>query len=196
MGNKFWYPVPLKRRLRTVPQPGEWSSLRDYWARTFPYPPDPSEPEQPENYPGERMPTSKLRRMLQEAETYVGYSYTWGGKTPPYFDCSGFVGYLYKEYDLIPESVVSFTGSLYDYFKPYEVDASDRLPGDVMLWGGTITGTSNDSNAHVGFYIGNGYIMDCTGPGVGYRPDNYHPQSRFLGYFRGPDFGVYPEEVI
>ena len=151
-------------------------------------PPIPSEPDPGESYPGEEMPTTALENMLEEAQKYVGYSYTWGGKTPPYFDCSGFVGYLYKKYDLFPDSVVSFTGTIYDYLKNYEVDSSDRRPGDVMLWGGTVTGTAQDSNAHVGFYIGNGYIMDCTGPGVGYRSVNYHPQSRFLGYFRGPLF--------
>lgn len=188
MANKFWRPVPCKRRLRTMPQSGEWASLLDYWAKTNPYPPIPSEPDPGESYPGEEMPTTALENMLEEAQKYVGYSYTWGGKTPPYFDCSGFVGYLYKKYDLFPDSVVSFTGTIYDYLKNYEVDSSDRRPGDVMLWGGTVTGTAQDSNAHVGFYIGNGYIMDCTGPGVGYRSVNYHPQSRFLGYFRGPLF--------
>ena len=183
---KFRRPVPCKRRILTSPQYGEWNSLLDYWSRTNPYPPNPNY-DPPKDYPGDPMPNEKYENMLEEAVTYIGYSYTWGGKSPPYFDCSGYVGYLYKKYNIMPESVVSYTGTIYDYVKDYQVTYEEAQAGDIIMWGGSSTGTAFEGNAHVGIWIGNDYILDCSGSGVAYRPYTYHPVSRLLGWFRCPD---------
>lgn len=178
MPNRWRDPTSRHRRLTTTPTAANWNTLINYWADTNPYP-----GYDPTPYPGLPMGTPQLKTMLQEAQKYLGYSYKWGGKTPPYFDCSGYVGWCYKYAGIIPESVVSYTGTLHDYCT--QVPEEDALPGDLCFWNGS-NGTTYDSNAHVGIYIGNGYILDDSGKGVAYRLVTYHYQSRFAGYFRVP----------
>ena len=168
-----------KRRLLTVPDDVNWNTLLNYYSKTIPF-----VGYEPSEYPGEPMPTEVFDRMMEEAITYLGYPYTWGGKTPPYFDCSGFVGYLYKKYKIIPESVVSYTGTLHDYCT--KLADGEQQPGDLCFWNGS-GGTTWEGNAHVGIYIGNGYIIDSSGGGVQYRLVTYHNRSRFAGYFRPPN---------
>lgn len=62
---------------------GDWNCLRDYWARTTPNP-----GYKPIDYPGLPMQTEEYQKALEEAQKYLGNSYLWGGKVPPYFDCS------------------------------------------------------------------------------------------------------------
>lgn len=180
----FRHECNIKRRLTTQPIGANWNSLINYWATTYPFPGwDPDNPEDTE-YPGEPMPNEQYDEMLKEAQKYLGYSYLWGGKTPPYFDCSGFVGWCYKYAGIIPESVVSYTGTLQEYCD--KVPDGEERPGDLVFWNGT-GGTTWEGNAHVGIYIGNGKILDDSGGGVAYRDLTWHGTERFAGYYRPPE---------
>lgn len=179
MYNKFRHPLNNKRRLMTVPDDVNWNTVLNYWGKTVPFTGFEPYPE----YPGGEMPTELFETIMAEAVLYLGYPYTWGGKTPPYFDCSGFVGYLYKKYGVIPDDVVSYTGTLHDYC--IKVPAGEEKAGDLCFWNGS-GGTTWEGNAHVAIYIGNGYVIDSSGGGVQYRKVTYHNQSRFAGYFRPP----------
>ena len=181
MYNSFRHPVSNKRRLLTVPDDTNWNTLLNYYSKTKPF-----VGYIPTEYPGESMPDEVFQAMLTEAETYLGYPYTWGGKAPPYFDCSGFVGYLYKTYGIIPNDIVSYTGTLHDYC--VQVTDGTQKAGDLCFWNGS-NGSTWEQNAHVGIFIGNGYVLDCSGGGVAYRLVTYHPTSRFAGYFRPPNMG-------
>ena len=45
--------------------------------------------------PGEALTDEKFRKMITEAEKYLGYPYVWGGASPSTsFDCSGFVSWV------------------------------------------------------------------------------------------------------
>lgn len=178
MTNKWRDCIGRGRRLTTHPTGVNWVTLVNYWGDTPDFP-----GYLPVPYPGEPMGTEKLQEMLEEAQKYLGYSYQWGGKTPPYFDCSGFVGWCYKVVGLIPWEVDSYTGTLHDYCT--EVSESEALPGDLCFWNGS-NGTTWEGNAHVGIYIGNGYILDDSSGGVDYRLVTWHYQDRFAGYFRVP----------
>ena len=47
--------------------------------------------------PGEALTDEKFRKMITEAEKYLGYPYVWGGSSPSTsFDCSGFVSWVIK----------------------------------------------------------------------------------------------------
>ena len=45
--------------------------------------------------PPEALTDARFRRMITEAEKYLGYPYVWGGSSPQTrFDCSGFVSWV------------------------------------------------------------------------------------------------------
>jgi len=163
--------------LYTTPVGANWNSLIDYYGDSRPFIGYEGEVGW-KPYPGAPMGTQQLVAMLRFAEQYLGYPYVWGGKSPPGFDCSGFVGYVYKSVGIIPDWVVSYTGTLMDYCN--RVPDGDQMPGDLVFWRGT-------STDHVGIYVGNGMILDCSGGGVDYRPLSWHSAMQFLGYYRNWD---------
>lgn len=177
--NQFRRPVQVSRRLTTTPGAGEWKSLLNYWAETGQYP-----GYIPEDYPGEPMPSQAYDDMLREAVKYLGYNYQWGGKTPPYFDCSGFVGWCYKYAGIMPQSVVSYTATIVAWCTPMP-EGDEPKPGYICYWKDP---KGDESNAHVAIYIGNGYIIDAAGPGVDYRPVTWHYPSWFRGYYVPPNY--------
>lgn len=192
MRNKFTHYIQTKRRLYSIPPADDWNSLLNYWGQSNPYPgyediPYPgatvTDPIMP--YPGMPMTKANYNKLIEEASKYLGRPYVWGGKQAPNFDCSGFVAWCYKFCDLMPTEVVAYTGTIWAWLMENggRIEEENARPGDICCWNGS-NGTMYESNAHVGIYIGNGYIIDCSGGGVQYRLVTYHRISRFRGYFR------------
>lgn len=182
MPNKWTDPCNLKRRLiSNVPSTGEVKCLLWYWQLTkTPIKPDP-------DYPGEPMLNDAYNEMLLEAQKYIGEPYLWGGKTPPYFDCSGYVGYCYKYAGIMPNSVVAYTGTIWDWCSEngtHGDDINNAVPGDLVFWGDYPHSYGYTGNAHVAIYVGNGYILDAASKGVDYRVWSWHnTAAKYAGYW-------------
>jgi len=92
--------------------------------------------------------------IVEVAKAYIGTPYVSGGAAPGGFDCSGFVGYVYRQFGAniprtsgaIYSAAVNGTNGLYI--------VSDPQPGDIM-W----------TSGHVGIYLGNGMMIDSPRPG-------------------------------
>ena len=86
-----------------------------------------------------------------------GIPYRYGGTSPDTgFDCSGFVGYVFKHSlgTILPRSTeeISDVGS--------EQDLDDLRPGDLVFYN-----TLRKSNSHVGIYLGNSQFIHSPGRG-------------------------------
>ena len=110
--------------------------------------------------PGEALTDEKFRKMITEAEKYLGYPYVWGGASPSTsFDCSGFVSW-----------VLNHCGNGWSYGRLTAeglrqvcriIPKSEAKPGDLIFF----QGTYNTSGAsHVGIYVGNGMMIHCGNP--------------------------------
>ena len=110
--------------------------------------------------PGEALTDERFRRMITEAEKYLGYPYVWGGASPSTsFDCSGFVSW-----------VINHCGNGWSYGRLTAeglrqvcaiIPRSEAKPGDLIFF----QGTYNTSGAsHVGIYVGDGMMIHCGNP--------------------------------
>lgn len=109
--------------------------------------------------PGEALTDATFRRLITEAEKYLGYPYVWGGSTPATsFDCSGFVCWVFSNSGVYPLSRTTAQGI---YNQCARVSPQDAKPGDIIFFKGTYN-TSEIS--HVGIYVGNGMMIHCGNP--------------------------------
>lgn len=81
--------------------------------------------------------------LLDYARTFTGLRYRRGGKTPKGFDCSGFTGYVFRQFGM------TLGASSRDQYRQGVSIERDRLqPGDLVFFGGSRGGTSRVG--HVG----------------------------------------------
>lgn len=110
--------------------------------------------------PGEALTDEKFRKMITEAEKYLGYPYVWGGSSPSTsFDCSGFVSW-----------VINHCGNGWNVGRQTAnglmekcdiIPKGEAKPGDLIFF----QKTYNTSGAsHVGIYVGNGMMIHCGSP--------------------------------
>lgn len=110
--------------------------------------------------PGEALTDEKFRKMLTEAEKYLGYPYVWGGSSPSTsFDCSGFVSWVINHcgngWNVGRQTANGLMG------KCDIIPKSEAEPGDLIFF----QKTYNTSGAsHVGIYVGNGMMIHCGNP--------------------------------
>lgn len=110
--------------------------------------------------PGEALTDEKFRKMITEAEKYLGYPYVWGGSSPSTsFDCSGFVSWVINHcgngWNVGRQTANGLMG------KCDIVPKSEAKPGDLIFF----QKTYNTSGAsHVGIYVGNGMMIHCGSP--------------------------------
>lgn len=110
--------------------------------------------------PGEALTDEKFRKMITEAEKYLGYPYVWGGSSPSTsFDCSGFVSWVINHcgngWNAGRQTANGLMG------KCDIIPKSEAKPGDLIFF----QKTYNTSGAsHVGIYVGNGMMIHCGNP--------------------------------
>ena len=110
--------------------------------------------------PGEALTDEKFRKMITEAEKYLGYPYVWGGSSPSTsFDCSGFVSWVINHcgngWNVGRQTANGLMG------KCDIIPKSEAKPGDLIFF----QKTYNTSGAsHVGIYVGNGLMIHCGNP--------------------------------
>lgn len=110
--------------------------------------------------PGEALTDEKFRKMITEAEKYLGYPYVWGGSSPSTsFDCSGFVSWVINHcgngWNVGRQTANGLMG------KCDIIPKSEAKPRDLIFF----QKTYNTSGAsHVGIYVGNGMMIHCGSP--------------------------------
>lgn len=132
--------------------------------------------------PGEALTDEKFRKMITEAEKYLGYPYVWGGSSPSTsFDCSGFVSW-----------VVNHCGNSWDVGRLTAnglknicaiIPRSEAKPGDLIFFQGTYDTTGA---SHVAIYVGDGMMIHCGNPIQYASIDTAYWQAHFYCFGRLP----------
>ncbi|WP_391120201.1 C40 family peptidase [Psychrobacillus sp. L3] len=113
-------------------------------------------------------------QIVSSAKNLVGIKYRTGGTTKAGFDCSGYVGYVYKQHGVyLPRTAAGM------YSTGTSVKKSNLAVGDLVFFNTTGKGVS-----HVGMYIGSGkFIHASTSKGVRVDKlnDPYYWGSKYVG---------------
>lgn len=101
-------------------------------------------------------PNFSLAQVFAVAKQYIGTPYVYGGATPAGFDCSGYVMFVYAQFGVKMPHSSNGEGAM-----GTRISIQDAVPGDLIVMPG-----------HIGFYAGNGNILDAPKPGghVSIRP--------------------------
>lgn len=114
------------------------------------------------------LPSGKMGTdVLHVALTKVGNTYVLGAKGPNRFDCSGLVYWSINEIDpALGKKLYTSAGYQYKYCKEngYLVGESEIQPGDLIFWykPNCSCGAKYAEVHHVGFYLGDGMILDAS----------------------------------
>jgi cell wall-associated NlpC family hydrolase len=99
---------------------------------------------------------SAVGKLITFAKKYVGVKYVYGGKSPSGFDCSGFVGYVYKNFGI---KLNSSAASMYS--NGTRVSKSTLSAGDILFFDASSRGKSGSID-HVGIYLGNNKFIHAS----------------------------------
>lgn len=128
---------------------------------------------------GAPLGTDRYTALITEADKYLGYPYVFGGKTPQTsFDCSGFVCWVLTHSGIM--QISASAQGLYDSCTP--ISEAEAKPGDLIFFQKTYDCPDNVS--HVGFYVGNGMMLDCGNPIKYESCETSYWQSHFYAFGR------------
>ena len=130
--------------------------------------------------PGEALTDEKFRKMITEAEKYLGYPYVWGGSSPSTsFDCSGFISWVinHSGWNVGRQTAQG----LYNICTP--VSPEQAKPGDLVFFVGTY---DTAGMSHVGLYVGNSVMLHCGDPISYTNLNSSYWQQHFYCYGRLP----------
>ncbi|PLS14719.1 peptidase P60 [Bacillus sp. M6-12] len=91
--------------------------------------------------------------IVAEGMKYIGTKYKFGGTTPKGFDCSGFLGYTYKQATgkTLPRTAASI------FAKGTPVAKSELQKGDLVFFT-----TYKKGASHAGIYVGNNKFLHAS----------------------------------
>lgn len=153
---------------------------------------DESQNEGAKNYNGSS--AEHVSDILDRAFSLIGTPYRFGGKSERTgFDCSGFVGYLFREEAGI--SLPRSTRELINMDVPL-VSKEDLQPGDLIFFNNRGRGRVS----HAGIYIGDGqFIHSASRRGGGVRVDSLDESYWRLSYMEAKrvlEPGYQPKTVV
>ena len=133
--------------------------------------------------PGEALTDEKFRRMITEAEKYLGYPYVWGGTSPSTsFDCSGFVSWVINHSGngwSVGRLGAKGLKNICDIIPP-----DQAKPGDLIFFHHTYDAPDPSDATHVGIYVGDGMMIHCGNPISYASTESSYWQSHFLCFGR------------
>lgn len=97
-----------------------------------------------------------LADVADQAITYLGVPYVWGGTTPDGFDCSGLVQYAYAHALQVDIPRTTY----YQCLIGEDVDFADLHTGDLLFF------TKEGVAGHVAMYLGEGCYIEAPQPGM------------------------------
>jgi cell wall-associated NlpC family hydrolase len=112
-----------------------------------------------------------LQGLLSTAKSYIGVRYVYGGTTPSGFDCSGYLGYVFKKHGI---SLPRMTSDIYNVGQK----VTNLIPGDLVFYE-----TYKPGPSHAGIYLGNNqFIHSSSSRGVSISDMNLsYWKTRYLG---------------
>ena len=99
------------------------------------------------------------QQIADYASGFIGTPYVWGGTSPSGFDCSGFVTYVYRQFNIRVTRTAS--GQFSD--SGVQINKSDLVPGDLVFF----SNNGGRSVTHVGIYVGDSRFVHASGTRVG-----------------------------
>ena len=133
--------------------------------------------------PGEALTDERFRRMITEAEKYLGYPYVWGGSSPSTsFDCSGFVSWVINHSGNgwnVGRLGARGLKNICDIIPP-----DQAKPGDLIFFHHTYDAPDPSDATHVGIYVGDGMMIHCGNPISYASTESNYWQSHFLCFGR------------
>jgi cell wall-associated NlpC family hydrolase len=116
----------------------------------------------------------KSSQVVSAANKLMGTKYVYGGNTTKGFDCSGFIGYVYKKVGVkLPRT----SAAMYKTGK--KVSKKNLKAGDLVFFN-----TSGKGVSHAGIYIGKGkFVHSSSSKGVSVAKinDPYYWGSKYIG---------------
>ena len=108
--------------------------------------------------------------IVDTAKGYLnqGTTYKMGGKNTDKLDCSGYVSLVYQDMGLDVDEMMTNAGKFRDDSKT--ISREELKEGDLVFWH-DLTGKKHAKVFHIGIYIGNDTVIDCSPDhnGVGTR---------------------------
>ncbi len=121
-------------------------------------------------------------KMAEYAAGFLGTRYRLGAAGPKAFDCSGFVGYVFKQF-----GITLNRSSRAQYSQGEKVDRQDIKPGDLMFFSSRSSGKGRVGHVAMVVNVNDDgsltFIHASTKKGVTYQrfPDNGYYSRHYIG---------------
>lgn len=122
------------------------------------------------------------RRLSDYASKYLGTRYVWGATGPKSFDCSGFIGHVFRN-----EGISLPRTSRMQYTRGTKVSKSDLRPGDLLFFSSRTSGKGRVGHVAMVTEVNPDgscvFIHASTKRGVVYQkfPDGGYYSRHFIG---------------